>query len=636
MFATSFLAQTFEVSSLPTPLVLALGLAGAILVVALTTVIAFKTLWRKASAEMAFVRTGKGGRPLVVISGGAFVVGFLHNMRMISLETMQLEVARKGEQALITKDKYRVDLEVVFHLRVEPEESKVLNAARSLGDKALSAASVKELVEGKLVGALRSVAATRELMELHQKRDEFADAVHKALQEELMKNGLTLETVSIVHLDQTDRKFYNPTNVFDAEGLRKITEQTELRRKERNEIERATQVAVKEKDVNAEVEIKRREVDGQKQALELDKARELAQATQSREVETYKADQQRQTQEQKLAQEEAVARRKISKDQGVQEQQIQTDLRVQSEGIERDRKVQEAALEKDTFLVQKAQEKEAALLAKETFLVARKQERVQAEVQAELAIERAKRDKEIGVILKDQEREKKEAERLLTVAERERASQAVLTVTQTAEAERGKQVMIISQQAESEIERISKQIAADAAAYAIKRAAEARAEAAELEAQAIERLAQAELARAQADAAGVRAHVEAKNAISQNVLVQEAALKLIEQAPAIVRELMKPAEKISDIKIVNLSGMPGQNGNAQAGTTSKMLGSILEAGAALPLFKELLKFADVDSDPTALAQKAARALPGVKAMLDAVPAELRRNGEPAEKKADAA
>src|SRR5439155_23058989 len=117
--------------------------------------------------------------PVPIIDGGSFVVGFLHNIRMISLETMQLEVARKGEQALITKDKYRVDLEVVFHIRVERNEEQVMNAARSLGDKALSAASVKDLVEGKLVGALRSVAATRDLMELHQKRDEFADAVHE-------------------------------------------------------------------------------------------------------------------------------------------------------------------------------------------------------------------------------------------------------------------------------------------------------------------------------------------------------------------------------------------------------------------------------------------------------------------------
>lgn len=617
----------------PMHLIIAAAAAAVIFVVALVTLTAFKNLWKKASAEMAFVRTGKGGEK-VVISGGAFVVGFLHNIRMISLETMQLEVARKGEQALITKDKYRVDLEVVFHIRVEPTTERVSNAARSLGDKALSAASVKELVEGKLVGALRSITATRDLMELHQKRDEFADAIHEALKSELMKNGLTLETVSIVHLDQTDREFYNATNVFDAEGLSKITAQTELRRKERNEIERATQIAVKEKDVEAEVAIKKREVDGQRMSLELEKSKEVTMATQTREIETFKAEQQRQTLEQKLSQEEAVQKRKIAKDQAVQEAQIQTDLKLQSDAIDRDRAVQQAAIEKDIALVQKAQEKEAADLAKDTFLVAKRQERVQAEVQAELTIERAKRDKQIGILVKEQEREKKEAERLVTVAERTKAEQAVHTVTQTAEAERAKAVAIIQQQAESERDRIAKQIAADAGAYEILKHAEARSKAAELEAQAIERLAQAELTKQQADAAGLRAHVEARNSISSNVLVQEAALKFIASAPELVRELMKPVEKISDIKIVNLSGMPGHDGNGNGGgPANKMLGSIMEAGAALPLFRELLKFADVEGDPTVLAQKAARSIPGVKAVIDKIPEELRRKAESAAPKA---
>ncbi len=144
----------------------------------------------------------------------------------------------------------------------------------------------------------------------------------------------------------------------------------------------------------------------------------------------------------------------------------------------------------------------------------------------------------------------------------------------------------------------------------------------------MERLAQAQLAQAQAQAAGVRAHIEARNAIASNVLVQEAVVKLIDNAPEIVRELMKPAEKISDIKIVNLSGMPGhENGNGNGGTTSKVLGSILEAGAALPLFKELLKFADMEQDPTRLAQQAARSIPGVKGVIDQIPEELRKRAE---------
>jgi uncharacterized membrane protein YqiK len=81
-------------------LAITIAIAATIAVVVVSTLTVFVKSWKKASAEMAFVRTGKGGEK-VVISGGALVFGFLHNIRMISLETMQLEVARKGEQALI-------------------------------------------------------------------------------------------------------------------------------------------------------------------------------------------------------------------------------------------------------------------------------------------------------------------------------------------------------------------------------------------------------------------------------------------------------------------------------------------------------------------------------------------------------
>ena len=75
--------------------------------------------------------------------------------------------------------------------------------------------------------ALRSVAATKDLLELHIKRDEFASAVLENLTADLLQNGLKLETVTISQLDQTPPESLNSQNVFDAQGLRKITEITQ-------------------------------------------------------------------------------------------------------------------------------------------------------------------------------------------------------------------------------------------------------------------------------------------------------------------------------------------------------------------------------------------------------------------------
>lgn len=71
--------------------------------------------------------------------------------------------------------------------------------------------------------------------------------VQQAVSEELFKNGLELETVSLTGLDQTDFKFFNPQNIFDAEGLTKLTETIEDRRKKRNGLEQDADLAIKTK-----------------------------------------------------------------------------------------------------------------------------------------------------------------------------------------------------------------------------------------------------------------------------------------------------------------------------------------------------------------------------------------------------
>jgi uncharacterized membrane protein YqiK len=81
--------------------------------------------------------------------------------------------------------------------------------------------------------------------ELQDKRREFVQAVQNAVAEDLEKNGLELESVSLTNLDQTDKKFFNPDNAFDAEGLTRLTEETQARRKQRNDIEQDTEVQVR-------------------------------------------------------------------------------------------------------------------------------------------------------------------------------------------------------------------------------------------------------------------------------------------------------------------------------------------------------------------------------------------------------
>ena len=71
--------------------------------------------------------------------------------------------------------------------------------------------------------------------ELHEKRGEYVKRVRAVVAGDLMLNGLELETVSLTQLDQTGLEYFNPSNAFDAEGLTRLTEQIERRKKIRND-----------------------------------------------------------------------------------------------------------------------------------------------------------------------------------------------------------------------------------------------------------------------------------------------------------------------------------------------------------------------------------------------------------------
>jgi flotillin len=217
----------------------------------------------------------------------------------------------------------------------------------------------------------------------------------------------------------------------------------------------------------------------------------------------------------------------------------------------------------------------------------------------------------------------------------EKANQEVMTVQQVSDAERQKRVAIVASEKLAEQEKLAADVAAykkrqeaDAAAAAERAEAEGRAQAARAEAQGaadavrIKAQADAEAAKLQADtitklaeanreagmkeAEVLKQKIDAANAKSKEILLQEVVLSIIQSAPAIVRELVKPAEHIGEIKVLQLGGAGGAmgtNGAGGAGVQHPLLGNtvgpvaktILEASAVMPLVQSMLKFADVDA-----------------------------------------
>lgn len=283
-----------------------LVVAGIIGVMAGLAVATFMRLYVRTKANEAFVRTGNGGAR-VILDGGSIVVPFLHETVRVPLETMRLDVDRTGGDALITADKLRADLKAEFYIRVQPNRDEVLNAARSLGEKTFNLRSIEELVKDKLISTLRAVAATRTLDELNAKREEFASETKRAVEADLRHNGLTLETVTVSKLDQTDPALLNPKNVFDAQGLRRIAEITQSALVQRNEIERDAEQARIAKDVAT-----------RQRVLDLERTRAEAEASQSAEVSRVRAERETEAANARITMEQAVAEREIAKARAVE------------------------------------------------------------------------------------------------------------------------------------------------------------------------------------------------------------------------------------------------------------------------------------------------------------------------------
>jgi len=432
-----------------------LGIVGLVLFLMGLIITVWTSLYKKTSADLAFVMTGQGGSR-VVLDGGALVIPIFHRITEVNLRTMKLGVNPHGPNALITHDNLRSDILAQFYIRVQADREHILNAARSLGDNSVNAENVESLVSEKLVSALRAIASQMDLFEIHTKRDEFAERVKEHVKSDLEANGLLLESVTISELDQTDPSELSDNNVFDAQGKRKITEITAAAMVERNNLERAAEQARKNQDVTTRQYI-----------LNLERQQAEAEANQRTQIALIQATKDQESQQAVIAQQRAVETSQIEKQQAVETAEIGRQQAVQ--------------------VAQVAQEK-----AVQTATIAREQELQTAAVARDQAVALAERGKQIAVANQEAERAKAEEKVLIAQAAQEKANQDVVTVTQIAEAERDANKKLIAARQEIERDKIRLQTEAQVSAFTKVTNAQGEQEAATKQAEARLQLAQAD------------------------------------------------------------------------------------------------------------------------------------------------
>ena len=501
------------------------------LVVFLILLVIFAKFYQKSSKDIAFVRTGMFGQK-IVLTGGALAIPIVHQTTPVNMNTLKLEIERKESNGIITKDKMRVDIKTDFYVRVVGDKESVSLAAQTLGARTLNPKSVQELMEGKFVSAMRSVISDMTLDNLQSSALKFTNEVHKLVENVVTKNGLELESVSLSKLDQTSKEFFDPGNTFDAEGLIKITEETEASRKKRNDIQKSTELKIEQ--TNLEAEQKSLEINRQSEFARIQKELEVSnrRSEQSSAIAKSQAENKRISSEIEIKENQQIEKSKIKSDETLQKERIETEKNLRTLELEKQKSIRVSEIESQKNIQIEEENKTIDLFAKQ-------KERAQAAIST------------------------RDAESKATVAE-----ENIVTAKLMAQSEREKAVALIKSKRIAE----EKSIATTLAAAAEKTAASDVAKAKELIANAE---ALAKKVKLTAEAEGLKKLNEATNILKSEQIAMKVKLDIIERLPEIIKQSVKPIENIDGIKIVDVGGL-GLNSEANGSSGSKNSDDIVD------------------------------------------------------------
>jgi uncharacterized membrane protein YqiK len=387
-----------------------------------SVVIGFLLLFGLIVMLSKFYRTVEQGQAMIVNTmraepdvtfTGKMVIPVLNRCEIMDISLKTIDIERFGKEGLICKDNIRADIKVKFFVRVNKSTEDVLRVAQAIGcDRASHQETLENLFQAKFSEALKTVGKGMDFVDLYQARERFRDEIIRQIGEDL--SGYHLEDAAIDYIEQTPLEKLDPSNILDAQGIKKITELTAEENIRTNEFRR-----------NEEMRIKKKDVETAEAVLELERQQAFAQAQQQREIATTKA---REDAEAAKVQQEERAKSELAR---LATEQL---INVQSENLKRETQVAE-----NNRLRAVAIEEEKVTRARQLEVVDRERE---------VALQQIERDKQLEVQRKsiaDVVRERIVVER--TVAEQEEAIKDIRTV---ADAERTKKASVVLAQGEAE------------------------------------------------------------------------------------------------------------------------------------------------------------------------------------------
>lgn len=471
-----------------------LTIIGCVILVILGLFGLFKAFYIKVPQGTALIVNDMTSQPKVHFTG-ALVYPVIYKKEFMRISLLTLEVDRRGKDGLICQDNLRADITVAFYLRVNETTEDVLKVAKAIGvDRASDHQAVSTLFSAKFSEALKTVGKQFELSKLFEDRQNFRDRIVDVIGKDL--NGYALEDVAIDYLEQTPKSALDPNNIFDSEGIRKITEITAIHNIETNQKERDQELAIQKKNVET-----------REASLALERQQADAEARQQREIDNIRA---RESSETLRVQEEERLKAEQARIQTQQEIEIREENRMREVEVAQQNRTRAVAIEQER--VNRARELE---------IVAREREVELQRIEKEKALEEER--KNISNVIRERVAVEK------TVAQEE---ERIKEVREVSEAERMRQVTVINAQAEAE-ESLVRQV----------KKVEADESSAKHKAEEISTMAKAELE------ASVK-QAEAKKRLAEGIEAEHAALGLAE---ARVRQATAEAEEKEGLVQANIT-----------------------------------------------------------------------------------
>ncbi|MCB9596339.1 MAG: hypothetical protein H6719_26690 [Sandaracinaceae bacterium] len=368
-------------------LIMALAIAGAVVVILFGLLAMFARFYRKVDQGKALVISKLTNNPTVTFSGG-LVLPIIYRAEEMDISVKTIVIDRRATEGLICKDNIRADIKVTFFVRVNKTQEDVLQVAQNVGVKrASSDEEVEALFTAKFSEALKTVGKRMEFEDLYKERAKFRDDILSVIGDDL--NGFVLDDAAIDYLEQTPIEHLSDTDVLDAQGIHKITMLTSQQHVLTNKYRQTERMEVTKQNVESDQAVF--ELEKQRAEAEVRKNREIAvmEAKEAAETEKIRAEERKRAEMAKLQTDEelAVAEENKQRQIAVAQWNKQRTVTIEAERVEKDRGMEVVAREREVDL---------ARIAKDKALEAEKKE-IADLISSRIAVEKKVAEEEEGI-----------------------------------------------------------------------------------------------------------------------------------------------------------------------------------------------------------------------------------------------